>query len=182
MTNKYLTKIASSTPLPEEKSVDVGRMVGRAGLYGMGANVLARKGLGMGPVGTVISSALGAHLGATTSIKNQRKEDSLHNAKIRGANRQQELHDFKMEAMKKQADEKVDPNQGKKDLINTGVIAGLGGVGTMAVDKALPAAQRLMPKIRRGALVGGLGVGVGLAADYAGLKLNHQINKQIDKK
>jgi len=62
----------------------------------------------------------------------------------------------------------------KKDLLNTGVIAGLGGVGSMVTGKLLGVKNAFSPKAFA------IGTGVGLAADYAGLQLNKRINKYVD--
>lgn len=65
-------------------------------------------------------------------------------------------------------------NEAKKDIVNTGVIAGLGGLGSLAAHKILPAGASNKK-------VFAVGTGIGLLADYAGLKMVPHINKAIDK-
>ena len=60
----------------------------------------------------------------------------------------------------------------KKDLINTGVIAGLGAIGTAATDRIV---HGHWGNSGKAGLIGG---GVGLIADYAGVRLNKKINQQ----
>jgi len=62
----------------------------------------------------------------------------------------------------------------KKDLVNTGLIAGLGGLGNVAASKLLPAKAS-------NAKVFAVGTGIGLLADYAGLKLTPHVGKAIEK-
>jgi len=62
----------------------------------------------------------------------------------------------------------------KKDLVNTGVIAGLGGLGSLAAHKVLPAGASNKK-------VFAVGTGIGLLADYAGLKLTPHVGHAIDK-
>jgi len=67
--------------------------------------------------------------------------------------------------------------ENKKDLLNTGVIAGLGGVGTVLAHKAF---QYAPAKMRSTGGLFALGTGIGLAADYAGIRINKHLNKHID--
>ena len=64
-------------------------------------------------------------------------------------------------------------DQAKKDIVGTGTIAALGGVGTLAAHRLLPA------KAGAGKVLA-VGTGIGLAADYAGLKLSNAYNKHVD--
>lgn len=57
-------------------------------------------------------------------------------------------------------------NQHTKDLVDTGVIAGLGGVGNMLSGKLLKQHNAFSAKTFA------VGTGVGLVADYAGIKIN----------
>jgi hypothetical protein len=70
----------------------------------------------------------------------------------------------------------------KKDIINTAVIGGLGGVGTLATNKIMKASPNVFRETSKlhSAKVMALGTGIGLAADYAGLKLNKAINKHVE--
>lgn len=69
----------------------------------------------------------------------------------------------------------INTREHTKDLINTGVIAGLGTVGNMVSDRVI---NGHWGNAGKAGLIGG---GVGLAADYAGVKLNKVINKHLDK-
>lgn len=62
----------------------------------------------------------------------------------------------------------------KRDIANTGVIAGLGAAGNVLADKIMHGPKGGGAKA---ALIGG---GIGLAADYAGIKLNKKINEHIN--
>lgn len=68
--------------------------------------------------------------------------------------------------------------QAKHDLIHTGVIAGLGTLGNVATHRILnPGAPK--GSNWKAAVVGG---GIGLAADYAAVKMNNAISKKLEKK
>lgn len=60
-----------------------------------------------------------------------------------------------------------------KDVLDTGVIAGLGGVGGMVANKIMKVKGAFSPKNFA------IGTGVGLLADYAGVKLNKHINSHL---
>lgn len=70
---------------------------------------------------------------------------------------------------------------GKQDAINTGVIGGLGAVAGFAAHKGMKAAPGLFGEATRFHNPKLLAVSgaAGLAADYAGLKINKQINKHV---
>lgn len=57
-----------------------------------------------------------------------------------------------------------------KELRDTGIIAGLGGVGNMLSAKLLKQHNAFSPKTFA------VGTGVGLLADYAGIKINKGLN------
>jgi hypothetical protein len=190
--NKYLTKIAETAGISDQLDhPDLLRMGGKGVLYGFAGSGLARvarsaltgAAVRHGGMLPAAAAGLGAVAGVGSSRKNQLREQQVHDIKLQGAEQRNEMHNLRINALQKKAQdlELKDPNQTKKDLANTGVIASLGGLGTLATDKVMPAATKAFPKIRRGALVGGIGVGLGLAADYAGLKAKPLIDKQIDK-
>jgi hypothetical protein len=73
----------------------------------------------------------------------------------------------------------------KKDIVNTGVIGTLGGVAGMASHSILTrgshtaeAAAHAGPSKGK---VFAVGTGLGLLADYAGLKLKPHVDKVVDK-
>jgi hypothetical protein len=191
MTNKYLTKIAETVDISDKlRNEDKIRSMGKSFAYsaaatGMGAIVQRRLGIrpgsrynGLIPAVGAISGAIG---GGNSSRKNQLREQQVHDIKLQGAAQRNETHNLRVQALRKHASESNDPNQGKKDLVNTGVIAGLGGVGTLATDKLMPSVAKAFPNVGRKTRLGVLGVGIGLAADYAGLKAKPHIDNQIDK-
>lgn len=69
----------------------------------------------------------------------------------------------------------INTREHAKDFINTGVIAGLGTVGNMLSDRII---NKHWGNAWKAGVIGG---GIGLAADYAGVKLNKVINKYLDK-
>ena len=73
----------------------------------------------------------------------------------------------------------------KKDIVNTGIIGTLGGVAGMASHSLLTrgahaaeAASHAGPSKGK---VFAVGTGLGLLADYAGLKLKPHVDKVVDK-
>lgn len=64
--------------------------------------------------------------------------------------------------------------EAKKDLVNTGLIAGLGGLGGVVANKILPANASTKK-------VFAVGTGIGLFADYAGLKLTPHVGHAIEE-
>ena len=191
MNNKYITKIAETNRISDKlRDPDYMRAGAKAGFYGLVGNGLGHaasaavkaksgsvaKGLLVG-----MGTGLGLSSGLKSSFKNQTREQQVHDIKTQGAEQRNEMHNLKVKALQKHAQER-DPNIVKKDAVNLGVIAGLGGLGTYASHRMLPAASKMFPKLKTGAIVGGLGTGIGLAADYIGIKANHAINKRIDKK
>jgi hypothetical protein len=81
-------------------------------------------------------------------------------------------------ALKKQANDHV------KDIKDTATIGALGGVASIGAHKILESkgmVSRLARMSSKGKLgvVAGLGTGIGLAADYAGLKLNKATDKLL---
>lgn len=161
--NRYLTKIAAVRE-KEEFVSDKARAAGR-GLLTAAGGLLVGTRVG-GPAVGLAAGAVGAYQGIKASLKNQRRENDLHNIKLEGATQRREIHEARM---KKMAEE----HQGLKDAVNTGVIAGLGGLGTLA------ASRLLKPSASKWATFG-MGVGTGLIADYAGIKANKMINAKID--
>jgi hypothetical protein len=69
----------------------------------------------------------------------------------------------------------------KQDIVNTGVIGGLGAISGYAANKGMEAAPKLFGQgVRmRNAKLLAVGGAAGLAADYAGLKINNAINKHV---
>jgi acetyl-CoA carboxylase carboxyltransferase component len=69
----------------------------------------------------------------------------------------------------------------KQELINTGVIAGLGTATGFAAHKAMNSAPKMFGQGAKfhNAKIMALSGAAGLAADYAGVKLNKQINKHV---
>lgn len=69
----------------------------------------------------------------------------------------------------------------KQELVNTGVIAGLGTATGFATHKAIAAMPKVFGQSAKfhNAKIMALSGAAGLAADYAGVKLNKQINKRI---
>lgn len=187
--NKYLEKIAQD----KLRDPDHGRMAARGALYAgaslpaagaiAGGALSAQKALrgrlggfigGAGVAAGTMLPILAAKSGIAASKKNQLREQQLHDIKVQGANQRQEAHEARM---RKMASERKDPNQVKKDLANVGVIAAMGGVGNTIADRVVHGA-----KAATGLKSFAVGTGIGLVADYAGVKINNQINKQIDKK
>ena len=161
--NRYLVKIAAVRE-KEEFVSDKARAAGR-GLLTAAGGILVGTRMG-GPAVGLAAGTIGAYQGFKASLKNQRRENDLHNIKLEGAAQRREIHEARM---KKMAEE----HQGLKDAANTGVIAGLGGLGTLA------ASRLLKPGASKWATFG-MGVGTGLVADYAGIKANKVINAKID--
>lgn len=129
--------------------------------------------LGLGTTAGLATPIISAYHGAKASLKNQRREQDLHDIKLQGAKQRQEMHDARM---RKMAEEKKDPNQLKKDLANTGIIAAMGGAGNTVADRIVHG-----PK-GGGGKAFAVGTGVGLVADYLGVKINNAVNKKIDQK
>lgn len=69
----------------------------------------------------------------------------------------------------------------KHDAIDTGIIGGIGGVTTFGVNKAAPKIIGEGTGKIHNAKLFALGTAAGLAADYAGVKLNKAINKHVEK-
>lgn len=192
MNNKYLTKIAETDRISDKlRDPDYMRAGAKAGFYstvGAGLGHAASMAVRAKP-GSVINgllvgtgAGLGLSSGIKSSLKSQTREQQVHDIKTQGAEQRNEMHNLKIKALQKHAQEYVGHNQAKKDAINLGVIATLGGLGNYAAHKMLPTATKFLPKIGTGAMVAGLGTGISLAADYVGIKANHAINKRIDKK
>lgn len=188
MKNKFLAKIAEAARISEKlEDPDYLRAGAKAGLYGVvgaGLGHAAEKALGvaggrLGGLAPLIGAGVGLRSGVHSSYKSQLREQQTHDIKMQGAAQRNELHNLRVNAMQKHAEMDV---QLKKDAINLGVIAGLGTMGNLAIDRVIPKAVQTFPKIRRGLLVGGLGMTAALATDYAGIKANNAINKQIDNK
>jgi hypothetical protein len=81
-------------------------------------------------------------------------------------------------AMLKKAD--MDPNI-KKDLVNTGTIGALGTATGFAAHKGMTALPKIFgegAKLHNAKIMAVSGI-AGLAADYAGVKLNNAVNKNI---
>jgi hypothetical protein len=176
MSNKYLTKVAEKLRDPDRV-----RMAGRGlayGALGAAAGSLATNAIKAHPasiigiLGTAGLGGMAAYQGVRASKKNQLREQDNHDIKLQGATQRQEMHEARM---KKMAEIQEDPKRHIKDIVNTGVIAGLGGVGSSV-------AQKLTTGHWGGAKGFGIGTGVGLVADYAGVKLNNMINKKIDSR
>lgn len=175
MSNKYLTKIAEAgkSRLNELVDPDWGRALGKATVQGGGLALLGNAlGKTIGPRSQVFGSAFGAGLGTVSglksSFKNQLREQDVHNIKLLGAKERHEMHQARMQKMAQLVSDQV-----KKDVVGTGTIAALGGLGTVAAHKILPA--------KSGAgKVFAVGTGIGLAADFAGLKLSNAYNKHVD--
>lgn len=199
MTNKYLTKIASHGISDDLRDPDFLRAGAKATMYGaVGAGI---GNLTVGAIKSVhpnpttfsrvlggamkgVATGVGLAAGLKSSFKNQTREQQLHDIKLQGAAQRQEAHELRIRtALQKHAQEVTqgDPNKLKKDLIGTGIIAGLGGVGSYAAFRALPALSKVMPKVSQGKLMTGLGTGIGLVADFAGLQASQAANKHIDK-
>jgi hypothetical protein len=162
--NKYLVKIASS-PKPGtdeygERKWNRGRAlsdtfaVGTVGGIAAG-NAGAHIGCKFPAVGRKLGGTLGAlagvGLGVATGISTYKKLNARTD------------EDFDHPLTKKAFEFK---NQHAKDLVDTGVIAGLGGVGNMLSAKLLKQHNAFSPKTFA------VGTGVGLIADYAGIKIN----------
>jgi len=65
--------------------------------------------------------------------------------------------------------------ENKKDLVNTGIIGAMGGLTATATDMIVNKHVHFNPKHFA------IGTGLGLAGDYAALKMNKGINKKIDE-
>jgi len=178
MTNKYITKIASHGISDKVRDPDLARAAGKGFLYGSVGSAIGARG---GGLTSLIGAVAGGYHGYKSSLKNQLKDQQLHDIKLQGAAQRQELHEAKMHKM---AEEK-DPRKGLKEAINVGTIAGLGGLATFgaakATNKLLPVIAKKFPKVTHNGLLTGLGTIGGLAADYAGLKIGDATNKHIDK-
>ena len=79
----------------------------------------------------------------------------------------------KLSTISKIASEFTLSDQAKKDIVGTGTIAALGGLGTLAAHKVLP-------HNAGSAKVMAVGTGIGLGADYVGLKIGQAYSKHID--
>jgi hypothetical protein len=74
-----------------------------------------------------------------------------------------------------------DQTNWKHDAIDTGIIGGLGGATSYGVNKMAPKIiGNGMGKMHNAKLFA-LGTAAGLAADYAGVKLNKAINNDVQK-
>lgn len=179
MSNKYLTKIAEAgkSRLNELVDPDWGRALGKATVQGGGlALVGGALGKTFGPRAGAFGAAMGAGLGTVSglksSFKNQLREQDVHNIKLLGAKERHEMHQARMQKMAQ-----LVSDQAKKDIVGTGTIAALGGVGNVIADKIVHGVKS--PAGHMGKTFA-IGTGIGLAADYAGLKLSHAYNKHVD--
>lgn len=171
--NKYLVKIAEVSE--KLKEVDSARLIGRAISYGIPMAALgkvltpgANKYKSIIAAGTGL--AVGGYSGAKTSLRNQLREQQLHDIKLEGARQREELHQAKMQ---KYAELSEKEKEILKDVAGTGVIAGLGGAGTLAATRLAgtnPSTKKVLA----------IGTGIGLAADYVGLQANKFLNKKIE--
>jgi hypothetical protein len=190
--NKYLIKIAKETELENPSYL---RMAGKGALYGAAMTLPG------------VDTVLGTVHGARSSYANQVKENDgnppanpsfgrmvgkgllygalgslpvvgtgmgiYHGVQSSKANQLEEQEAKKKKELKKEA--QLVSDQAKKDIVGTGTIAALGGLGTLAAHKMLPhsaSAGKVMA----------VGTGIGLVADYAGLKLSNAYNKRVDMK
>lgn len=171
--NKYLVKIAEVSKKLEGSKIDHSRMLGRGALYAGATGYGVSKILPKHPISSVLAIGAGGLAfgeGTEASYRNQLKEQQLHDIKLEGARQREELHQAKMNKYAEMSDKTKDT---LKDVAGTGVIAGLGGIGTVAAGKlagANPSAKKLMA----------LGTGIGLVADYAGIRINKAMNKKIE--
>ena len=69
----------------------------------------------------------------------------------------------------------------KKELVSTGVLAGLGGAGNLLADKLMGRFGKSIPSKYRTPAVFGLGTAIGLGTDYAGVKAINVINERHKK-
>ena len=72
----------------------------------------------------------------------------------------------------------AEKNDGISDVLRTGTIFGLGTAGNVLSHKLVNMGGKV-GSARKAALIGG---GIGLAADYGAVKLNHLLNKKLEKK
>jgi hypothetical protein len=69
-------------------------------------------------------------------------------------------------------------DQTKKDVVGTGIITGLGGVGGVITDRIIHRGKPMAKGHLGKAFVVGTGIGIGM--DYAGLKLSNAYGKRVD--
>lgn len=178
-TNKFIVKIASASDgiSDELRDPDFARAGLRAGLFGAATGVLGGTAAGLvtkSPFGRVIASTMGAGVGISSglkaSFKNQLRDQQLHDIKLQGAAQRQESHEARMHKMAE-----INKHQAIKDGANLATIAGLGGLGTVAASHILPVGASKSK-------IFAVGTGIGLVADYAGLKINDAFNKHMDNK
>lgn len=72
--------------------------------------------------------------------------------------------------------------EGQKEAVGTGMLAGLGGIGTLASDAAMRKLTPMLPKsitpetFKGKAIKFGVGGGIGLGLDYIGVKAMKNLN------
>lgn len=145
----------------------VGSRIG--GLFGNKYN-FARKQKGAA-IGGIVGGLIGGTSGINASYRNQLRELQTHDIKLQDANNRLENHRARM--LQKHAQLVTD--QVKKDVVGTGTIAALGGLGTLAAHKVLAPGSSNKK-------VFAVGTGIGLVADYAGLKIGQGYNSYVDSK
>lgn len=176
--NRYLEKIAKE----KLEQPDYGRAAAKGILYGsgLGASAAAATHLVKKPGWALVGSALGAGFGLKqgihSSLKNQLREQELHNIKLQSAAQRTEAHEARMAKMASRSGNWVS-DETKKDAITLGAIGTLGGVGSLAAAKLAP---KLGPRHSNMKLFA-MGTGLGLAGDYAGLQLSKGLNQDMSK-
>lgn len=176
--NRYLEKIAKE----KLEQPDYGRAAAKGILYGsgLGASAAAATHLVKKPGWALVGSALGAGFGLKqgihSSLKNQLREQELHNIKLQSAAQRTEAHEARMAKMASRSGNWVS-DETKKDAITLGAIGALGGVGSLVATKVVP---KFGPKYSN-LKTFGIGGGIGLVGDYAGLKLSDHLNDNMNK-
>lgn len=175
MSNKYLIKISEKVEIRKRlEDGDMSREIGRGVLYSAGGALFGRRiGRDFGKsfkaeqIGATLGAVAAGFSGANASHRNQLREQQNHDIKLQGAAQRQEAHDARMHKFAALS------NEAKKDIVGTGTIAALGGLGSLAVHKVLP-------HNASSAKVLAVGTGIGLGADYLGLKIGQAYSKHLD--
>lgn len=180
--NKYLVKLASKVEVRDKLDhQDIPRAFGRgvvgAGIMGGIGHTLGRAvGAAKGKMNLpgAVGVGLGMVSGIGSSLKNQLREQQLHDIKLQGAAQRQEMHEARLKKVAQ-----LLSDQTKKDAVTLGTIGALGGAANLATDKILASK---FAGAKTGGKVFAVGAGLGLAADYAGLKIGDAYSKYTNKK